>query len=173
MTMKNLIIISFLSIALFSCSNNATKDEASNHNDQVVKLQEKLIYAGQDAINAFIDGNFEDAKKLTKNWKLVSKDVLSKSNKIDPIDDQDDLRKSLIKLTEKYIDIIDNEIPQLISVIEKTKRIDIDQEEYDSLVNGMNNMIYEIDNKCKNVNEQFLKDQKAFGKRYDLNLNFE
>lgn len=168
--MKNLFLISLLSTFLIACNNKASIDDALDHNEQLVKLQSKLIDAEQNFVDAFIDGTIDDAKKAADSWRTTASDIKSQSEKIKPIDDQDEMRKSLVKLSKVHLEIANNQIPELLSIVEESENSEIDDSDYNRLTEEMNTLIDEIDSKSRGTNKEFLENQKTFAKRYDIQL---
>lgn len=167
--MKTLTPVLFL-LFLMLAACGPTKDQAIKFNDDIVDQQKELLGAQNTFIDAFAIGTVDDLIEESNNWKATAEKGKAKAEEMGAIDDIDELRKAFLGLCDAHLEIINDKLPRVFEIIEKSKDLSISEEEYNSLNDELMAITGEIDALSDGANGKFLDAQKEFAGRYEFSL---
>jgi hypothetical protein len=162
-------LFKFAAIAIFFvlAACGPTKDDAINHNDELVKDQKEILGLEDNLIGSFAEWNYNLAKSDLKAYQDKLAAMQEKYDNMKAFDKEDNFRLSMIELIKGLKEQADNNYPMLLEFIPLAESIeDMDDDTY----YAMHDLLDVIDDESNAVNDKFLDAQKVFAKKYDIAL---
>lgn len=162
--MKKVIkILIFACVFLFSCDN--TENKATQYNDKVIDIQTKADSILTETLKSFENQNKQDiliSYELNRD-KTVS--LIEKAEELEPINGSKKYKTALWELLNKYFDLYENQIAELVDIYIKNPE-EITETDFAIL----ESCYKELNQKYDEAGEEFLKAQKKFAEEHNLQL---